>query len=249
MSLLHDASMFSGLIAPIIDRTAISVHNAIDKEQMAALRGGHRFNPAALALIAGPVASGHVSNYEFAELTRYQHFGSSEPLLAGLAERGAITRDADGGFTATPDGTSVARQVIELQAKTVSQLFAPRQSSLEDLRSLIVRAQDAAALDPISPLARLMHCSWLPVDASDAARIWNASVVLRMHRSDAHAMAWQEAGRTAQEMRTLASGEARDAIERRTNELASTPWAALDPDERLTLLAGLGALPGTGSPI
>jgi len=42
----------------------------------------------------------------------------------------------------------------------------------------------------------------------------------------------------------MAAGPARDAIEVETNRRAGQPYAALTPDERLTLLAGLAALTG-----
>ena len=249
MELLDDAASFASLIAPIIDRTAISVHNAVGKDEIAALRGEHRFHPIALALFAGPLAAGPISQDEFAELTRYQHFGSTDSFLAGLSDRGAIVIGADGSLTPTAAGTAVAEALVALQASAVTRLYEPRQSSVRALREIIEVARTAAVADPLSLLARYCDRSWLPDDASDAARIWDCAIVLRMHRSDAHAQAWKEAGRTVTEIRAMGPSEARDAIERRTNELAATPWRPLSDAQRLHLLAGLGALPGNGSPI
>lgn len=247
--LLTDTENFAALIAPIIDRTAISVHNAVSRDEVAALRGEHRFHPNALALFAGPLASGPISKLEFDELTRYQHFGSTDAFVAGLAERGAITVDVDGSLRPTDDGKAVSRMLVSLQAATVTALYSPRSASLPELRDIMVLARSAAVADPLSLLAKYCDRSWLPHGASDAAVIWDASVVLRMHRSDAHALAWKEAGRTVKEIRAMEPGPARDAIEQRTNELAATPWRGLSAEQRLWLLAGLGALPGTGSPI
>jgi hypothetical protein len=249
MSLLDSAASFSSLIAPVIDRTAISVHNAVDKAQMQALRGKNRFHPGALALFAGPLATGGLSTDEYRELTRYQHFGSSADFLAGLAERGAVDIGSDGMITTTPAAVEVSKTVARLQAETVTRLFAPRQASLAGLRALMTRARDAATADPLSPTARLMARAWLPDDASDAAHVWDCSVVLRMHRADSHASAWKEDGRTAPEMRAMGPGPEREAIERRTEQLAATAWVGLSTDERLELLSGLAALPGTGSPV
>ena len=249
MTFLEDPAAFSALVAPVIDRTAISLHNAIGKEQMSALRGEHRFHPAALALFAGMLCAGPISKEEYSELMRYQHFGPSDLFIAGLQERGAIKIAGDGSFAATNDAITVAKGVVALQVETVTRLFAPRAGSLPELRGLITRCRIAAMEDPISTLSRLSGRAWLPDDASDAAHIWDSSVVLRMHRSDAHAKAWSEAGKTAAEMRTMTPGEERSRIETRTNALAATPWSVLSPDERLALLGGLGALPGTGSPI
>lgn len=248
MSLLENPATFSSLIAPVIDRTAISLHSTVDKAKLQALRGDNRFHPGALALFAGPLASGGMSQFEYNELTRYEHFGSSADFLTGLAERGAV-EVTDGQIRTTAAAIEVARNVVILQSEAVTSLFEPRQSLVADVCAIILKARLAAIADFISPLSQLMGRAWLPDDASDAARIWDASVVLRMHRADSHAIAWKEAGLTAPEIRVLPPGDARDAIERRTNELAATPWAALSPDERITLLSGLAALPGTGVPV
>lgn len=248
MSLLDNPATFSSLIAPAIDRTAISLHSVVDKAKLQALRGENRFHPAAIALFAGPLATGGMSQVEYDELTRYQHFGSSADFLAGLADRGAVEL-IDGEIRTTVAAVEVAKNLVLLQSETVTTLFEPRQSLLPVICQLILRARGAAIGDPISPTSRLMGRAWLADDASDAARIWDASVVLRMHRADAHAIAWREAGLTAPDIRVMAPGAARDAIEVRTNELAATPWAGLNPDERITLLSGLAALPGTGVPV
>jgi hypothetical protein len=42
----------------------------------------------------------------------------------------------------------------------------------------------------------------------------------------------------------MAAGTVRDTIEAETNRQAGIPYTALDPDERMTFLVGLAALPG-----
>jgi hypothetical protein len=246
---VDDPAVFSGLVAPVVDRIAISVHPAVDKDAIDALRGDLKFRPAAMTLFAGAIAGGTVSAHEYSELNRYEHFGPGGPFLEGLAARGAITIADDGSFTGTPDGVSVAKSLVTLQSAAAAQLFAPRAASWASLRSMMDRCCDAAATDPLSPLGAYARRSWMPNDASDAAHIWNDCVVLRMHRSDAHARAWVEQGLTAQQAKQLPVGAHRDAIEARTNELAAVPWVDLSAHERTVLLAGLAALPGVGSPI
>jgi hypothetical protein len=68
--------------------------------------------------------------------------------------------------------------------------------------------------------------------------------VLRYHRADAHAAAWQAAGFTGEAMKQMPAGPTRDAVEAETNRRAGVPYAVLSPEERITLLAGLTALPG-----
>ncbi len=246
---LEDAAAFSEIVAPVIDRTAISVHPALDHAAVKALRGEHRFSPQALLMFAGSIVSGPISATEFAELNRYEHFGPATPFLQGMADRGAVTINSDGSFVGTDAGISVAKSLVLLQTSTIDRLYSPCQAILPNLRALMDRANSAAVEDVNSPLAKYSGRAWLPADASDGARIWNSAIVLRMHRSDAHAMAWKEKGRTATEMKASGPGPDREAIDVRTNELAAVPWSVLDTEERLTLLAGLAALPGTGSPI
>jgi hypothetical protein len=200
-------------------------------------------------LFAGAIAGGTVSAHEYTELNRYEHFGPGGPFLEGMASRGAITIADDGSFTGTPDGVAVAKALVTLQSAAATQLFSPRTSSWASLRSMLDHCCDAAATDARSPLGAYARRAWMPNDASDAAHIWNNCVVLRMHRSDAHANAWMEHGLTAQEAKQLPAGAQRDAIEARTNVMAAVPWVGLTAHDRTVLLAGLAALPGVGSPI
>jgi hypothetical protein len=246
---INNDATFAALIAPIIDRVAISVHNAIDKQAVAELRGSHRFHPAALALFAPTIAAGTISGHEYRELTRYEHFGSSADFLQGLADRGAVTLADNGDIIATEAGREVALELVNLQTKSVDELFAPLLTHHAHLRSSLDRAAEAAVADSTSVLAPYAKRGWLPTEASNAVHIWNNAVILRLHRSDAHAQAWASARLTPTSMRALQPGTQRNAIESDTNVKAGVAWNPLTTDERLQLLAGLGALPGTGSPI
>ena len=62
--------------------------------------------------------------------------------------------------------------------------------------------------------------------------------------ADAHRAAWAAAGLTVEGIRALPDGPARRAIEAETDRRDEPAYAALSPEERLELLAGLGALPG-----
>jgi hypothetical protein len=83
-----------------------------------------------------------------------------------------------------------------------------------------------------------------PADAAVGLLLHIRLSVLRYHRADAHAAAWQAAGLTSATIRQLPAGPARDAIEAETNRRAGLPCTTLSPDERITLLAGLAALSG-----
>jgi hypothetical protein len=83
-----------------------------------------------------------------------------------------------------------------------------------------------------------------PLGTATSVLLLNRLSALRYHRSDAHAAAWREAGRTAREMLALqeAGGPERDAIEARTNEIAAPIFAVLRPEDREPFLAALAEL-------
>jgi hypothetical protein len=83
-----------------------------------------------------------------------------------------------------------------------------------------------------------------PADAASGLLLHTRLSVLRYHRADAHAAAWKAAGLTSAAISHMAAGPVRDTIEAETNRRAGIPYTALDPDERMTFLAGLAALPG-----
>ena len=141
MSILESAAAFSSYIAPAIDRVAISVHSAVDKERVAALRGDNKFHPGAMALFAGPLATGGMSAYEFRELTRYEHFGPGQPLVDGLVSRGALSIGADGQVETRAEAIAVCRALVVLQCEAVTKLFSPRADLVAPTRALIDRAK------------------------------------------------------------------------------------------------------------
>ena len=90
-----------------------------------------------------------------------------------------------------------------------------------------------------------MALPYEPAGAAAAALLLHTRLsVLRYHRADAHAAAWHAAGLTGAAIQQLPAGPARDAIKADTNRRAGPPYATLTPDERITFLAGLAALPG-----
>jgi hypothetical protein len=232
------------LIGPVIDRIVISVNHAVTKEDLATVRDGQQFSPSALALIAANLATGRITLDDFAALNRYQTFGPFEPFLAGLEERGAITRDADRAIVPTPAGLKMARAIVDVQFGAVARLWAPRSAGVQRAAPLVRRAAAAAEQEGL-PLARYAASAWRAT-SHPAADLWCDATTLRLHRAEAHAAAWTEAGHTAASIKTLAHGQERDAIEFRTNQFAALPWADLSDDELLVVLGELGALPGNG---
>ncbi len=248
MSLLNTPASIAALMAPVVDRLVISASHAVDADALSALKGDNRFHPKALSLIAANLASGQMREQDLATLSRYQHFGSHTPFLDGLQERGAITMDSAGAITPTSAGLEMAQNIARMQGSTISELWQPRAKGVETVAPLVAQCAAAAVADD-SPLAQYAKQAWMPDDASTAAKLWNDLTVLRLHRADAHAKAWTEAGLTATQMKDLEPGEQRDQIELRTNELAAPAWSPLAPSDGVTVLAELAALPGVGFPL
>jgi hypothetical protein len=97
---------------------------------------------------------------------------------------------------------------------------------------------------PAAP-ASLMTPTYDAPGASTEVKLSERLAGLRFHRFDAHVASWTDAGFTAEAIKALGPGPERTAIEQETNRRAGTAYPALDPSERLALLAALGSLPGS----
>jgi hypothetical protein len=113
-------------------------------------------------------------------------------------------------------------------------------NALNDLAGRVVQAGLATGGDAYMTMAP----PYEPADATVGVLLHHRLSVLRYHRADAHAAAWQAAGLTAEAMVQLPEGPMRAAIEAETNRRAGVPYAVLSVDERVALLAGLAALAG-----
>jgi len=173
---------------------------------------------------------GFVSAACIAETTRYRESVSVEAELTDAVERGAIIRDADGTIRATVAGHAFLDDVYATQAVALESRW-----SGEVCARVSAVALDLVAAAATTPVMRdgsfaAMTPTWEPPGTPDTVLLLNRLSALRYHRSDAHATAWREAGLTATQMIALqdAGGPKRDAIETRTNEIASPPFAILD---------------------
>ena len=99
------------------------------------------------------------------------------------------------------------------------QLWSPRDSALvglNDLAGRVVQAGLATGGEAYMTLAP----PYEPADATVGVLLHHRLSVLRYHRADAHAAAWQAAGLTSQAMMQLPAGPTRAAIEAETNRRA-----------------------------
>lgn len=238
-------SRYAPLIAPVIERLTLAVVNrAITRA------AGAPVPPAAppevmrtlgqlrTALLARPVTAAGL-----AAVYRYREPDDVRRDVGGLIAAGLIDKTDDDSFQATGLGRAVLNQMYDVTADLTTELWGEREGSLAGLCALAGRLVQAAlatggeAYTTVAP-------PYEPADAASGLLLHTRVSVLRYHRADAHAAAWQAAGLTSATIKQMPAGPARDAIEAETNRRAGAPYANLSPDERIAFLAGLAALPG-----
>jgi len=236
---------FAPLIAPVIERLTLAV---VTK---ATARGASTTVPNAvppgamrtlgqlrIALLARKVPTSGL-----AAIYRYRDADDVRSDLEDLHAAGLIDKTDDGAIQATGSGRVVLTEMYKVSAEAAGELWAGQEGSLAGLSNLAGRVVDAALVTG-GDAYKAMAPPYEPVDAASGLLLHTRLSVLRYHRADAHAAAWQAAGLTSAAISQMAAGPVREAIEAETNRQAGIPYAALDPDERMTFLAGLAALPG-----
>ncbi len=238
----------AGLVAPAVDRVFVAGMTAGRQ------RGGAELSQR----YGGPTATGYLVEFRtrlaapagrvertgFLAVTRYRDRAESQRALDKQIAHGMISYHGDGGFVATERGRTFLREIYALHARATGELWenghADRVARLVDALGRVLAAADATGGDAYTAMAP----PYEPDGTPPGVLLLNRLGTLRYHRADAHAAAWTAAGHTAQSIAALAAGAERTAIELETDRRAAPPFAALDADERLVLLADLAALPG-----
>ncbi|MGN9808375.1 hypothetical protein ACTMSW_03320 [Micromonospora sp. BQ11] len=163
-------------------------------------------------------------------------------------EQGVATVDADGAWHLTPLGRELALAVQRMVGEAAEERWASGADLLPGLEVVPRLAELVGRLlvqgcATGGPAFRAMAPVYEPADASAALRLASRLGALRHHRADAHRAAWRAAGLTVAGIRALPEGPERRAVEDETNRRDEPIYAALPSDERIELLAGLGALP------
>jgi hypothetical protein len=236
---------YASFVAPVVERLTLAVVNLA-----IARAAGTPVAPAApaeamrvlgqlrTALLARPVTGeGLAAVYRYRDPADVQR--DVEALLAG----GLVERAGDDAVQASERGRMVLTQMYNVSAAVADELWAERKSSLAELADLAGRLVQTGLATGGKAYAT-MAPPYEPPDASAGLLLHSRLSVLRYHRQDAHAAAWQAAGLTSTTIRQLPAGAEREAIEVKTNRRDAAPYASLTPDERLAFLAGLAALPG-----
>ncbi|MFY1653148.1 hypothetical protein ACN27J_19945 [Solwaraspora sp. WMMB762] len=246
----------AALIAPVIDRVHRAAMAAADTAgaELRQRYGG----PAAVGYLVDlrtrlAAPAGLVDAAGFAAVTRYQDPASCQRVLDKQVAYGMLVRHPDGALRATERGGAFLTDLYALHAAVTGQIWgAEHAARLVRLVELTGRLLAAALADPGTAdpgtggqdAFRAVAPPYEPEGTPAGVLLLNRLTVLRYHRADAHAAAWTAAGHTARSIVDLPPGPARLAIEQETDRRAAGPYQALEPEQRLTLLADLAALPG-----
>lgn len=232
---------YAAVIRPVIDRIHVSLRHAARSE----VRG--LYTPRGLvpgveidafyALLDHPIPDAAL-----AARMVYVGFDPDAVAAQGLVEF------ADGAWQLTGQGREVAVEAARILGRTAERLWSYRPSpslpglaAVEAALPLVGRALKAGQ-ETGGPVFRAYTPVWEPEEATASARLVARLEALRHHRADAHRAAWGAAGLTVDEIQALEPGPEREAIEAETNRRDEPLYDVLDADERLVLLASLGAL-------
>lgn len=236
---------FAALVAPAIDRVFASGMRAgrdAGRELVMSYGGPHAVG--VLVDLRNPLTAGRTVGADaVAGPYRYQDPQAVWKSLQRAADHGLLSTTEDGGYTPTERGRAFLTELHAQHATVLGELWeADHTARVDRTVALVGRLLEAADATGGSAWAVLAP-PHEPPDATPGVLLLNRLSALRAHRADAHAAAWEAAGLTAQQIVTMPPGPEREAIEDSTNERAGAPYAALDPEERLAMLADLAALP------
>jgi len=236
---------YAPLIAPVLERLTFAVVrlSAPRAAGMPAAGGASADAMRMFAQLRTALVDRMVTTAGIAAVYRYRDPGEVRGDLDGLRTAGLIDAAGDGAIKATETGRVVVAGMYQVSADVTGQLWSQHANALaglNDLAGRVVQAGLATGGDAYLTMAP----PYEPADATAGVLLHHRLSVLRYHRADAHAAAWQAAGLTSKAMTQLPAGPMRAAIEAETNRRAGMPYATLSVDERVALLAGLAALPG-----
>jgi len=189
------------------------------------------------------LAARSVSAAGLAAVYRYRDADQLRRNLDTLASAGFIELASDGTILATETGRALLAVMYESSAQAAAELWSGHRETVADLNELAGRLVVAAAASDGNAYAAVAP-PYEPPDASPELLLHHRVAVLRYHRADAHAAAWQAAGHTVDTIRGMVDGPERERIEAETNRRAGLPYETLSAAERSRLVSGLTGLPG-----
>lgn len=236
---------FAELVAPAISRVFVSGMRPDDRLRRV-VRDHCGSDVGFMIDLRNPLAAGRtVSRNDLASLYRYTDPDEIRATMARTVGHGLLTGSGD-GYRPTVAGRTFLEDLFDAQGVTLAERWgslAPVVRRLNEIVGLVLREAERTA----GPAFTAQAPPYEPTGAPAELILLNRISTLRYHRTDAHASAWQAVGMTAAEMVAQPWGsnwsDRRRQVEHQTNVLAGPPFADLDGDQRLQLLADLAALP------
>ncbi|UBU13509.1 hypothetical protein [Nonomuraea gerenzanensis] len=239
MPKFQDPSEFAAAIAPVIGAAHVTVH-ASAARAVAALAETSGVTPGLLSDLRFTLPLRPLTRDHLAVIDRYGDAAARERDLQEHLLQRTLAEDGDGTLRPTDKGLEFVHRLYEVHAATAARVWAAH--DLPGLAALVARVLDAAERVPGGAL-ELVAPPYEPEGAERRGQagllLFNRLAVLRYHRADAHAAAWQAAGLTAAGIVGLPDGPLRAAIEAETNLRAAAPYRTLTVRERETLYDGL----------
>ncbi len=232
------------LVAPIIDRLRFAVSNRIraTTASLAGEAGLTELGTRVLTTLRNTLPDREVTLDHIRAVFRYQPEDRLQASVAEALGAGVIEATAT-GYRLAAGGQKLATMLLEATDAAAQELWPTRPDRIAALSATASRVMDAAEATA-GPGYRMVAPPYLPGSVSPAYVLVERVTALRWYRFDAHVAAWEAAGFTPETIRAITDGPEREAVEAETNRRAAPPYAALSPDERLDLIAGLGALTG-----
>lgn len=231
-------------VAPILDRLRVAIAHRVPAAA-AHLLTEHGLTASAmqtLGMLRNTMPDRPVRRSQVFDVFAYTQPATVAAAVDELTQARLLEELPDDQLRLAEAGRSCLHELYGCMTGIVDELWAAHAGRVSVLAPLAAQALDAAADSGGSAFA-VVAPVYEPPDASPAMHLAELLTPLRFHRFDAHIAAWHAAGLTVEEVQALPEGPQRDAIERETNRRAALPYAALSPDDRFTLVAGLGALP------
>jgi hypothetical protein len=242
---MTNQTSFSAASARCIDRLEIAGRGALTPEKLGELTGLSA-PPSVAAMIVGFMADCLLTWHELGLILRYVPEAHMRGMADQLGQAGVLDV-APSGVTYSAEGRRSAQAVVDLLPSLLDALWTTDIDRITSLVSIAEQVANAAVASG-SASAQIIDGILRPTNPSPSFLLWHSLAKIRRYRADAHAAAWAEAGHTAESIQQLKTGPERNAIEQRTNELASPIWEAVSDAQRVQLLAGIAGLNGVGDP-
>ncbi|MFI7135832.1 hypothetical protein ACIBQ1_60015 [Nonomuraea sp. NPDC050153] len=232
---IRELSDYAAAIAPVINAAHVNVH-ASARGAITELAETAGVSPGLLVDLRFALPLRPVTRTGLGTIYRYHDAAGRETEIQEHLREGTLAEDRDGVLRATGPGLEFIRKLYEAHGAAAERIGTGQ--DLPRLARLAGRVLDGAERLPGGAL-ELVAPPYEPEGSGPGLLLFNRLAVLRYHRADAHARAWQAEGLSATEIVGLRDGPVRARIEAETNLRAALPYQVLTEDERQTLYDGL----------